>query len=156
MSQNWIVTADNRRAVLFVCRRLPGGGLHLEELRKIENAHEGEHEHHRPSLFGGAERRGSPGNSSARAAPHSGAPGHQEEAEQRQFAAEVSDWLTRAAKELGMEAGRVSVFAGTRFLGVLRAHMRSVEGKIELREGEFTRLSAPELAGHPAVVNAVA
>lgn len=151
--QHWIVTADNRRAALFACRRLPGGGMHVEQLRTIENEHEGEHERHRPALLGGAERRGGRGHSSARAAPQSISLGHEVEEEQRRFAREVRDWLANASRELSL--GRVNVFAAPRFLGLLRDQMGDRNNTAVLHEGELTHLRPHELATHPAVLTVI-
>ena len=151
-SVNWIVTADSRRALLFACQRTPGGEVHLEQRESIENTHESEHEHGRPVLAGGAERRGSVTRSGARAAPHGVAPGHELEEGQRRFAHEVRSWLTEARRNAGAE--RVVVFAPARFLGLLRGEFAG-DPTTGLREGELTHLRPHELAAHPAVLGAV-
>jgi protein required for attachment to host cells len=146
--RHWIVTADSRRADLFACRRLPGGGLHLEQLKAIENSHEDEHERHRPTLGGGAERRGSVARSGAHAAPHAVAAGHTAEEEAARFSREVIAWLGGSRRELG--AGRMILFAPPRFLGLLRRQISA--DAPEMREGELSHLNAGELAVHPAVI----
>lgn len=149
--QHWLVTADSRRAVLFIARRLAGGGLHLDQLRAIANPHENEHEHHRPTLAGGAERPGSVLRSGARAAPHAIAAGHTDEEEHGRFAREVGDWLVQARKDLG--AGRMAVFAPPRFLGLLRE--RAGNADLDFHNGELCGLAPQELAAHAAVRNAL-
>lgn len=150
--QHWIVTADGRRAQLFSCRRLPGGGLHLEHLRSIENTHEAEHERHRPTQVGGAERRGSVARSSAHAAPHVIPAGHNAEEEHVRFAREVGSWLVDARREFGAEG--LIVFAPARFLGLLRKQV-TMENAPAMHEGELAHLHASELAAHPAVIKAM-
>lgn len=143
---HWIVAADGRRASLYSCRLVPGGRFQALTSRHIENGHEGEHEHHRPSLLG----RGP----SASAAQHFAGHGHSDEEEQRRFAREVANWLSNAAREFRME--RVAVFAAPRFLGLLRTEMGDLGGRADLHEGELARLEAGELAEHPAVRRALA
>lgn len=118
----------------------------------LENAHEDEHERHRPTLAGGAERRGSAARSGARAAPQAIAPNRTAEEEQERFAREVGAWLGGARRELG--EGRWILFAPPRFLGMLRRHV-APEVATELHEGELAHLRAGELALHPAVIRAV-
>lgn len=150
--QQWLVTADARRATLFSCQRLPGGGLHLEPQRTIENVHEAEHERHRPMLAGGAERRGSIARSGARAAPHTVATGRTAEEEDQRFAREVGGWLSTARRELAL--GTMTVFAAPRFLGLLR-EQPGFDGAEEMHAAELSQLPAQELALHPAVLRAV-
>lgn len=146
---HWIVTADARRASLYICRRVPQGRVHVDLLRTIENAHEDEHEHHRPCVLG----RGP----AASAAQHCAAPGHGAEEESRRFAREFGAWLGKIAGELNI--GAVSVFAPPKFLGVLREEgtVLALNGgtRVNLRDGELTHLKAHELAVHPAVEAAV-
>jgi hypothetical protein len=149
--QHWIVIADGRGASLWGCHRISDGTLHVERLKSLGNAHEDEHQHGRPILSGGAERRGSVARSGARAAPHVVSGGHTHEEEQRRFAREVSSWLVDARRNL---KGRVTVFAPARFLGFLRAELVK-EDHTDLREGELTNLRPHELAAHPAIVSAV-
>lgn len=153
--QHWLVTVDGRRANLFTCSKTDGGKLHIGHVRSLENGHEREHERHRPSMLGGAEQRG--GNrSGANAAPHSASPGHGAEEELLRFIREVNDWLRHASVELGMSAGRVSVFAPPRCLGLLRNQMGDLDSKnMDLLEGELTRLSPQELSEHQAVKDAM-
>jgi protein required for attachment to host cells len=150
--QDWIVTADARRASLFACRREALGELHLEPLTSLENHHEGEHERGRPMLAGGAARRGSVARSGARAAPQAMADRHVHEEEDRRFAREVASWLTEARQS--SDRHRVTVFAPPDFLGKLRDQLKE-DQSIQFREGELTRLRPHELAGHPAVLDAV-
>lgn len=153
VNRHWIVTADNRRASLFSCRKTPGGELNVEHVRTLENAHENEHEHHRPSSLGGAERRGTKTRAVGSAAPHSASPGHAVDEEQRRFAHEVAGWLDRASKELSVEG--VAVFAAPHLLGLLRSQKGKIGATTELLEGELTHLRPHELAEHPAVRAAV-
>jgi protein required for attachment to host cells len=148
----WIVTADGRRATLFSCRSVPGGHIHVDPDDSIQNEWENSHEHQRPTLMGGSERRGSIGRSSAAAAPHSVSQGHTSEEEQERFAREVSTWLGRNVKS--KETGRVCVFAAPHFLGLLRAQVGDSDA-LEFYEGELTHLRPSELATHPAVVSAL-
>lgn len=150
---HWIVTADERTARLFSCQQLPGGGLHLEQLTSIENTHEAEHERHRPTLAGGAERRGSAARSGAHAAPHLLAPRHTAEEEQRRFAREVSAWLEEIRP--GLATGRLTVFAPPRFLGLLR-EQGSRHRPADLRDGDLNALRTRELAAHPKTLEAAA
>ncbi len=153
----WLVTADNRRATLFACRRLPSGDMHLEQVRAIENQHEGEHERHRPTLLGGAERRGTASRSGARPAPHSTSVGHQVDEEQRRFAREVRDWIETASRDLGWSLAddRISVLAAPRLFGLLRGLIEEVDEMVSLCEGEFAQLAPHELAEHPSVRDAI-
>ena len=153
-TRNWIAVADGRRAALFSCRTLPGGRFHLDEASSIENDWENSHEHHRPTLIGGAERRGAVGRSGASAALHSSAPGHEDQEEQLRFARQVSTWLTHAVRS--EEAGRVSVFAVPQFLGLLRHQFGHGNPQLELHEGELANLRAGELEKHPAIIDALA
>lgn len=149
---HWIVTADSRRASLLACRRTPRGELYLDQIKSIENRHEAEHERGRPTLAGGAERRGSVARSGARAAPHAVAVGHEHEEEQLRFAREVTSWLADARRNPG--AHRVTLFAPARFLGLLRAEVAK-DDPTELREAELTHLRPHELAAHPAILSAI-
>lgn len=150
--QHWIVTADGRSAALFECQRTPAGALHLGRCKSIENAHEAEHERGRPTLAGGAERRGSVARSGARAAPHAVAVGHEHEEEQRRFAREIRSWLAHARRISGDQ--RVTLFAPARFLGLLRAEFAKDDMTV-LREAELTHLGPNELAVHPAILSAI-
>jgi hypothetical protein len=158
-SKHWIVTADLNRAALFSCRHTPGGALHVEHIRSLENTHRNQHEHHRPTQMGGAERRGSLGRSAAAAAPHTASLGHEIEEEQLRFARDVKPWLNQAAKDVG--DGHLSVFAPPRFLGLLRSEMgapgsaHDPADRMDLCEGELGHLRTHELAVHPAIVTAV-
>ncbi len=145
----WIVTADARQAHLFSCKHTPGGDLHLDLVRSLQNGHENEHEHRRPSLLGGGERRGGVGHASAGAAPHSVSVGHEVEEEHRRFVREVKGWLHHAERELGVE--QVTVFGASKMLGMLREMVGDLSAGVQLREGELTRLTAQELSKHPAV-----
>lgn len=153
-NEHWIVTADSRRAVLFVCRRLPSGDLHLEQLRAIEHAPVTEHEHHRPTLMGGAERVGARDRSSVHAAPHaSSSEGHEVEEEQRRFAREFKEWLDDVCREriVRTEAGRITVFATPRMMAILESALGKHRGQVDLVRGELVNLSAQQLMQHPAV-----
>lgn len=149
--QPWIVIADGRRASLFGCQRTPGGELHLERFKSIENVHEAEHERGRPTLAGGSERRGSVLRSGAHAAPHSVAGAHENEEEQRRFAREVASWVAGARD--GAHDRRITLFAPAHFLGLLRGEIAD-NGLTDLREAELTHLRTHELAVHPAVLDA--
>ncbi|HVZ93399.1 MAG TPA: host attachment protein [Phycisphaerales bacterium] len=151
--QNWIIAADSRKATLFVCQRVFGGHLHVEQLESLKNMHEAEHERHRPTLGGGAERQGSIARSGAHAAPHAVAERHTAEEEELRFAREVGRWLDEVRTDItGSE--RLTIFAAPRFLGRLRDHV-SADLRSELREGELSGLQPSELAVHPAVLKAV-
>ncbi len=149
----WIVTTDARAAHLYSCKRTPSGELHLDLVRSLENGHEGEHERHRPSFLGGGERRGSAGHSSGHAAPRTVSVGHEVDEEQRRFVREVSGWLHHAERELNVK--NVTVFAAPKALGLLREHMGGLSSNAQLREGELTQLTPPELSRHPAVRKAL-
>ena len=142
----WLVTADGRGATLFSCSHTPKGELHLEPVRSLKNAHEGDHEHHRPSLLGGSERQGGKNYASSHAAPHSVAPGHEVEEGEQRFVKDVKEWLGGATKDLGIS--RMCVFASPRLLGGLRRHIRA---SADFHEAELTHLSTGQLAAHPAV-----
>lgn len=150
--EHWIVTADGRRAGVFACRMTPGGNLHLDPVRAIENAHEHEHERHRPTMIGGAERARAVGASSASAAPHFASPGHETEEMQRRFAREVGRWLAATTKEL--QPARMDVFAAPRFAGYLKSEL-TLSPTDRLHETELANLRGPELAVHPAVIGAL-
>jgi protein required for attachment to host cells len=160
MNPHWIVTVDGRRASLFACKGTPGGTLHISPVRSLENPHENEHEHHRPGMLGGGERRGALGRGGGSAAPHSISPGHGAEEETSRFAKEVGDWLSLATEKF--ETGRLSIFAPPRFLNLLREEGRNAgvakgwKGNSTFHVGELTHLRPNELAVHPAVVSAVA
>ncbi len=149
--QHWIVTVDNRRAALFACSRLPGGGLHVALTSSIENAHESEHERHRPSHLGGGERRGGATAGSGHMAPSSASLGHEAEESQRRFAGEFHTWFKSATQELGIPPDRIAVFAASGVFGQLRTLL----GKTEVRQAELTHLHPNQLAVHPAVIAAV-
>ena len=155
--QHWIVTADSRGAALFSCQRTPGGELHVEEARSLQNGHEHEQDRHRPALLGGAERRGAAGRSGGHAAPHSVAPHHAAEEDQHRYARDVGEWLGRANWELGIagSGGRLSVFAPPKLLSLLRDRMAGLGAAAEFHEGELSQLSSAELAAHPAVRHAL-
>lgn len=130
-----IVTADGRRAQMYECKHTPGGGVHLREVATIENAHEGEHEHSRPSALG----RGP----SSNASQHFAGLGHEPEEERRAFAREVMGWVHRQ----GTAEAPIVVFAPAKFLGMLRDESKRAHGPtLVLEEGEFTHLRANELA----------
>jgi protein required for attachment to host cells len=136
-----IATADGRTANLFACTVAPGGRWHCEPRGSIESEWEGYHEHHRPSLLG---RGPSPS-----AAQHFAGTGHDEEEAERRFARDVRAWL-------GREAGaHVTVFAAPRMLGLLRRDLGDAGGRVDLVEGELTRLRAGELVEQPAVRRAL-
>jgi protein required for attachment to host cells len=143
--RHWIMTSDERCAILFLCQRVPPGHWHIEQRKSLENRWEHYHEAHRPSALG----RGP----SANAAQHFASLGHEVEEEHRRFAREVSDWLTHAITEFGVE--HISIFAASRFLGLLRQELGDLGTQADLLEGELTRLRPSELSIHPAVVNAL-
>lgn len=146
-----IVTADSRHATIYACRH-DGRGVHLEYLSTLENPHEAEHAHERPSFIGGVERRGSVARSGAHAAPHALAPGHTSDEEQKRFARELSDWL--AGQRASMDVPPVTLFAPPRFLGMLLPHVDRMGENVTLHPGEFAQLTAAELERHPTIVQA--
>ncbi len=146
----WFVTADNRAAKLFRCRRTPGGQLNILQDDILENTHEDEHEHHRPSLLGGSERRGSVGSSAAAAAPHTVSRGHDAEEETERFAREIKTWIGHACRDKSLDS--LVVFAAPRLLGHLRGQL---DAHTQLHEGELATLSTQQLAAHPAVRSAL-
>lgn len=167
-----ILIADAREATLFEARHVssptptsaqslttPKGEIRLEELRSIANTHEAEHEHHRPSLIGGAERRGGGGatHAAAHAAPHAVAPGHDVDESHRRFAKEVGAWFERVAAESlrGAVGGRPIVFAPARFLGVLRTSFGDHGLQADWHEGEYANLLPHQLVGHPTIQRAL-
>lgn len=139
---HWIVTADARQATLYACQMAPDGHWHLAQQKTLENQWENYHEHHRPSALG----RGP----STNAAQHFASSGHESEEEHRRFARQVGSWLTRAVDELGAE--HVSIFAATRFLGLLREELGALSLHMDLHAVELTRLAPTELLSHPAVI----
>lgn len=143
LHQQWIVTADERRATLFSCTKVAGARWYVDPQRTLENHWENYHEHHRPSALG----RGP----TANAAQHFASLGHEAEEEHKRFAREVRDWLHEALAELGVP--KVDVVAAPRFLGVLRHEFQAPGGRIELHEGELTRLGPDELATHPIILS---
>jgi protein required for attachment to host cells len=157
--QHWLLTADDHGAALFSCRTTPRDTPHIDPVRSLTNTHNGEHERRRPSLLGGAERRGATGRSSASAAPHSVSFGHGAEEERRRFARDLGTWLAQAAREIG--ADRLIVFAPARLLGLLREEIEpagNVLGPgrhVAYHPVELSRLHPGELAVHPAVLNAL-
>jgi hypothetical protein len=150
--EHWIVTADGRRAGVFACRMTPGGNLHLDPLRSIENSHEHEHQRHRPDMIGGAEHSRAVGASSASAAPRFTSPGHEAEEMQRRFAREVGQWLAATIKEL--QPTRTDIFAASRFAGYLKDEI-TLTPTDRVHEAELANLRGPELATHPAVISAL-
>ncbi len=146
----WIVIADDRKAALFRCVKKATEDLHLDFMRSLSNPHEGEHEHHRPTSLGGAEKRGA-NRSGAHAAPHSVAQRHDVEEESLRFVREVNEWLLSANRDLGMADGHLSIFAPPKVLGQLRKHLDNMALKPEYHEGEFTRLSSEQLAAHSTI-----
>lgn len=150
LDERWLILADARRARLFRAERLRGSGIRVRALRTIENHHE--RERHRPALGGGVERASRMVHGRAHAAPQSLAVGHAAEEEIERFASEVSHWLVSVRSDLG--EGRLVLFAPPRFLGALRRHVKPAEA-VELREGDFARLSEGELCAHPVVVSAM-
>jgi len=142
---HWIVTADERHTHLYSCQKVAGARWHIDQRKTLENRWENYHEHHRPYSLG----RGP----SANAAQHFASLGHEVEEEHRRFAREVSDWLTHAIKEFGVE--HISIFAASRFLGLLRQELGDLSKQADLHEGELTQLRSHELSTHPAIVNAL-
>jgi hypothetical protein len=139
------VTADERHAALYSCKKTAGAVWHLDPLKTLENRWENYHERHRPSALG----RGP----TANAAQHFASLGHEVEEEHRRFARDVRDWLRLAIRAL--HVGRVSVFAAPHFLGLLREQLADMSGQADFHEAELTRLGAAELAGHQAIMNAL-
>jgi protein required for attachment to host cells len=135
----WIATADGRKAHLFACRLVAGGRWHCDPRGSIESKWEGYHEHHRPSLLG---RGPSPS-----AAQHFAGTGHELEEEERRFAHDIREWLGREARV------HVTLFAPPRILGMLRRDLGDLEARVDLHEGELTRLRPNELAEHATVVS---
>lgn len=152
--QNWIVTADSRRAALYSCRNNPDGSLQLLHFKSIDNAHENEHGHERPVLAGGAERRGSVASSGAHAAPHAISVGHEKEEEQRRFAREVAAWIGDVGRYGA--AHRIALFAPARVLGLLRKELAGLGEFLQFHEGDIAQMSPRELAVHPLVRKACA
>ncbi len=141
----WVATVDARRASLYSWRRAPGGRLNLDEQRAIDNDEIGAHERRRPSMLS----RGPTAN-----AVHHADWGHQNEEEVRRFARRVLGWLEDARKADAVE--RICVFAPARMLGMLRQELNeAATDGVELREGEFRKMPASEMAEHPALLDAL-
>lgn len=139
-TRQWFVTADGRRATLYRCEPTPGGRLHVEAERSLENEEVGLRDRRRPSILA----RGPSG--TARPAPFA----RDEEEDTRRFAKRVTEWLGHEARRVNAE--RVVMFAAPRFLGHLRSDAGArLDGKARLVEAELTKLRAHELADHPAV-----
>jgi hypothetical protein len=153
LREHWIVTADTRRAGVFACHMTPGGTLHLDPVRSLQNEHENDHEHGRPTMIGGAERGRTPTSPSSTAAPHFASPGHEVEEMHKRFAREVGTWLTASLREL--KPARIDVFAPPRFAAYLKDEL-VLSPSDTIREAELAHLRGPELAVHPAVISALA
>lgn len=147
-----IVVADGRRATAYILHPRARGVAHLSELATLANLHENEHEHQRPTLLGGHERRDSLSRSGASAAPHGVSQRHTADEEMARFAREVGAWLDAACDRA--DTGRTIVFAPPRFLGALRKQCAGRRATIMV-EGELSHLSVHELAAHPALARAV-
>jgi len=142
---HWIVTADERQAHLYSCRKVAGRQWHLDRKRSLESRWEHYHEEHRPSALG----RGP----TANAAQHFASIGHEPEEEHLRFARDVVEWLPRAMEEFGID--HIRLFAASRFLGLLRKELGALGAQVELHESELTRLQAHELATHAAIIQAL-
>ncbi len=149
-ASTWIVVTDARTCTLYSCRR-GEHPPHLSEVTAMTSVHENSHEHQRPTLVGGAERRGSVASSGAHAAPHTVGAERPEE-DIKRFAREVASLVAAVRAQRGAE--RVSVFAPTRMLGVLKETKMSLEG-VALHDAELTHLRPHELAQHQRVIDAI-
>lgn len=149
LKPQWLVTADGRRATLYLCRQSARGDLRVETLESVSNTHEGEHEHERPMLLGGLERTGSRARSGGHAAPHVGSPKHGDDEERRRFCRDLTDWLAGARARLGPAA--ITVLAPPQMLGLLREHSRALGDPVTFHEGEFAHMAESDLAVHPTI-----
>jgi len=158
--QSWIVTADNRKANLYVYHKAALGAARLEFLRSIDHA-ETEVEHERPSLMGGGgpARRGGSGPGSGSGTPHSGGSGldgHAAEEEHHRFAKRICEWI--AVASLAEKPERVSMFVPVRMMAYLRADFErggkhaDAGKRVDVLDGDLMPLRVSELAAHPKVV----
>jgi len=136
----WIARVDSRRASLMSFWRAPGGRLNLNEEEAIENEDADAVERGRPTVLS----RGPAANVVRHAEE-----GRRAEEVERRFARRAMEWIGSACRGRGV--ARVTVFAPARMLGVLRRELKSDGSGVELREGEFMRMSHVEMAEHPAV-----
>lgn len=146
-----IVTADSRVARLYAARPTPGGSVQLRQIDSIRNEHEEEHERRRPDMLEGPGRRNAPAGLGP-GVPHFASPREteEEEEEMRRFAREVAQWLGRVRRQAG--GGGVTIFAASRFLGMLR---KELGPDADLREAELAQMPEHELQDHRAIRDAV-
>lgn len=147
---HYIVTVDERIARLYAGSPTPGGSVQLTQVDSIENRHEEEHQRGRPDMLPGPGHRnaqaGVPGAGSG--APHFATPRETGKEESRRFAREVKSWLGKVRQD----SDGVSIFAATRFLGLLRKELGDAA---DIREAELAQMPERELQDHPAIQRAV-
>lgn len=140
-SPYWLMTADRRSARLLVGTWTDHGRLHLEAVSTIHEEWV-ESEHGRPS------------SRSVRDIHGTASEGHEEEERTHRFAKEIATWLDQEMESRGI--ARVECFCARKLLGALRGELPD-----RLRQSVFdhatdlAKLSAGELAKHPAVLAAV-
>lgn len=146
-----IAVTDSRKGLLFRARASSDGSVRLEVLGSLD-VPAPDREHHRPTLLGGTERRGSVARSGASAAQHNGGFGHDEEEDLRRAAASLAQWLEHSAKEIS--ATEIAVFAPHKLLPNLRDRLSRGSLSPELRAAELAGLTVDQLSQHPLVVEA--
>lgn len=154
LGKQWLLAADSRRATLYSCQQRDDRSWALHQAGTLPNTHEGEHEHHRPTLLGGQERRGAVTSSGAHAGPHSTAPGHDRDEELQRFVRELSNWVMRSVP--AQTHAHVAIFAPPHLLGLLNAHAGLRGAKASFHAGDLTHLSEDQLGSHAAVRAALA
>lgn len=133
----WLFVADAQKGRLLECGVAPLNRCHVEQRAAVKSAWEG-HEHHRPSPLAGKS-----GHSYA-------SPGHEHEEDLHRFAKQVARWLGQQTAARGI--ARLLVLAPPRFLGSLRKTVsHHLEVRLELKQGDFTRLTTHQLSQHPVV-----
>lgn len=122
----WFALADAEQCRLLCCRLTLQGRQHVEEHGALMNE-QPEHQHARSMPPGGEAR--------------------DVQENERRFAAETADWLSKRAAE--HEMVRLVVFAPPRMLGLLRkTSFRMINGHLEEVRGNLMGLKPGQLADH--------
>jgi len=108
--EHWFALMDGRQVRLIRAGFTRGGRWHADEIDRLENQWEGDHQMGRPKMLANVAGRG-------------GSPTHaastQTEAEARKrFMRDASEWIKERLKEHGI--GSLNVFAATKALGEWR------------------------------------
>lgn len=146
LNQTLVIVADSNRLASYRPSRSPMGSLHLDPTASLASRWEHRTEEERPTLL--ASGRG------AAAVVHNSDSNRVGSAAemQRRFARDAAEWI--AAQSASTGSRRTLVFAPPHLLGLLRDEMPEACAA-ELLHGDLVRLSAGELAAHPAVVAAL-